>query len=233
MKKIIPILCVLTLVLAGTSSGQKQSVCLNTAFSGPVYVFFKAITKEIFEKEGFDVTIQHPPAERALQMANSGVDDGDGPRIGGLGSKYPNLLQIPEKIIDVDFTAFSKQNIYISGWESLKPYRVGFLIGWKILEDNIVEAKSIHKVAEAETLFRLLASGRIDVAVINRVDGLAIIRTLKLEGISPLNPPLAQREMFLYLHKKHEHLVPRITADLRAMKADGRYGRILDTISEE
>jgi polar amino acid transport system substrate-binding protein len=40
-------------------------------------------------------------------------------------------------------------------------------------------------------------------------------------------------DMFLYLHKKHEALVPRLAQALRDMKADGSHARILAAAAAE
>lgn len=47
-------------------------------------------------------------------------------------------------------------------------------------------------------------------------------------GITHAEPPLAEHEMFLYVHKRHEPLVPEIAEALRAMKANGSYTEILN-----
>ena len=39
--------------------------------------------------------------------------------------------------------------------------------------------------------------------------------------------------MYLYLHRRHEALVPRIAQALREMKSDGSYNRILATVGAE
>jgi len=49
----------------------------------------------------------------------------------------------------------------------------------------------------------------------------------ELEDIYHLEPPLASREMYLYLNKKHEHLVEKVAEALRSMKEDGRYDQIV------
>ena len=36
--------------------------------------------------------------------------------------------------------------------------------------------------------------------------------------------------MYLYLHKKHQALVPKLTQAIRDLKADGSYNRILSAI---
>jgi len=48
------------------------------------------------------------PAERAMINVNSGESDGELPRIAGLSNKYTNIVQIPEKLLDYSFVAFSQ-----------------------------------------------------------------------------------------------------------------------------
>ena len=225
-RNLLSVIILLTLTAPGFA--QQHTLRLNTAFSGPVRAIFEGVVKEVCARNNLKVKVQAPSAERALQQANSGADDGDGPRIAGLSEIYANLIQVPEKVVDVEFSAFSKKDIQIKDWESLKPYRVGILIGWKILEANIVGTKSLRKVKDAKTLFKLLENDRIQVAVINKVDGQAIIRRENLKNIKLITPPLAVREMFLYLHKKHKDLVPQIAASLKELKDEGAYQQISD-----
>jgi polar amino acid transport system substrate-binding protein len=226
------LLCLALLTLCLPTSllfAQEKEIKLNTAFVPPVRTIFESLMKEAFKRNDLVVVVQAPPAERALQQANDGTDDGDGPRIAGLSAKYPNLIQVSEKVIDTEFVAFTRSvKFEPNGWESVKPYRVGIVTGWKILEDNLAGAKSLEKVANAETLFKLLANDRIDVAVIGKLDGMSAIKQLDLKDITALSPPLAVKEMYLYLNKKHEALASRIDASLKEMKADGTYQKIFD-----
>lgn len=208
---------------------QENPIRLNTAFAPPVRTIFESVMKEAFKRNGLDVVVQAPPAERALQQANDGADDGDGPRIEGLSAKYPNLVMVPEKVIDTEFVAFTKSAKFEpTNWDSVKPYRVGVVTGWKILETNLAGSKSLEKVADAEALFRLLANDRIDVAVIGKLDGMSAIKKMNLTGITALSPPLVVKPMYLYLNKKHEDLVPKIDSALKQMKSDGTFKKIFD-----
>jgi len=54
-------------------------------------------------------------------------------------------------------SGFSRDPDLPSGeWSDLKPYRVGILIGWKILETNIAGTRSLRKVDDMENLFGML-----------------------------------------------------------------------------
>lgn len=231
MKKTASFLVLSLFLAAPAVRAQPADLTLNTAFSGLVRQIFEAVMTEACNRLGMTVTFQSPTAERALRQANDGRDDGDGPRIAGLSQKYPNLIQVPGKIVDVEFSGFAKDPEIPSGdWADLAPYRVGILIGWKILENNIVGTRALRRVDTIDQLFRMLEGGRIDVAVINRVDGEVYIRDRNLSGVQVLEPPYAKREMFLYLHKKHEARVSDVADVLEAMKADGTYRRIVQSI---
>jgi polar amino acid transport system substrate-binding protein len=60
-----------------------------------------------------------------------------------------------------------------------------------------------------------------------------MVRSLGFKGIVQLSPALKDVDMYLYLHKKHEALVPRLAKALRDMKADGTYNRIMSSIKAD
>lgn len=187
------------------------------------------VIKEAFKRIGIiDVSIENLPAERSLINANKGLTGGEFIRIAGLDNVYPNLIQVPEKIIDFEFVGFSKNiDIKTTGWESLKPYSIGIITGWKILENNVVGTAHRTDVEDPCQLFRLLSLDRAGIVIFEKLEGIGMIKTLGLQGIKILEPPLAKKEMFLYLHKKHKKLVPMVAAALKEMKNDGTYENIL------
>lgn len=192
--------------------------------------FQDLIIKEMFKRIGHEVKIVHMPSERALANANEGIDDGDFVRISGIEKKYPNLVMVPEKVCDFEFAAFTKnRSITISTWESLKPYNVGIITGWKILEANVVGTRSLTKTRNDEALFDLLQNDRADLVLFDRIQGMAVIKKRQLTGIRILEPLLAKKEMYLYLNRRHALLVPKLAAALQGMKRDGTWQRIIKT----
>jgi len=85
----------------------------------------------------------------------------------------------------------------------------------------------VNKVEQPEQLFRMLESGRIDLALYTLADGVALARGMGLATIQPVRPTLKDVDMYLYLNRKHADLVAPLAAALRAMKADGSYDRLL------
>jgi polar amino acid transport system substrate-binding protein len=225
------IFCLISFIPTVNSAAQ-PSLTLTT-FAGPPLSnndqtgFYDLVLKEAFHRAGVAIDISQLPAERSLINANDGITDGDFVRIAGLDSVYPNLLRIPEKIADFEFVGFSR-NVSIStpGWKSLQPYDVAIVRGWKILEKNIVGSRSLVRTKDQRLLFTLLEKNRADIVVYSRFEGYGIISQLGMKGVHVLEPPLAVREMFLYLNRKHQALVPVIANHLKEMKRDGTYAAI-------
>ncbi len=219
------------LLISGPALGQ-QTLVINAATGPPLTNeartgFLDVLATEALRRIGVGLEIIRLPAERALINANAGIDDGDLIRIAGLEKAYPNLVRVPEKMMDMNFVAFTKHvEIQTDGWQALKPYSIGIIKGWKILENNIPGAATLTLAEDAEQLFRLLEKDRVDLVLYSRWMGLARITRHNLRGVRVLTPPLVTKEMFMYLHKKHKPLVPKIAAALREIKAEGTYQRL-------
>ncbi|OQX19844.1 MAG: hypothetical protein BWK76_03310 [Desulfobulbaceae bacterium A2] len=223
---------IVLLVASGALGGDLPRLTVATADGVPLSTpegtgFHDQVVREACQRIGVQLDIIHLPAERALLNANDGFEEGVYVRVEGMEASYPNLRMVPEKIGDYEFVAFGKQSsAQLNGWDSLRDYHVAIITGWKILERNIVASKSLTKVKDASLLFRALVDDKVDLVVYNRLDGYGTIKELGLQGIHALDPPFATREMFLYVHKSREALVPQLAAALRAMKDDGSYAAI-------
>ncbi len=217
-----------------TRAATRPTLRLSTAFGPPIFSadgsgYFNRLIGEAAARIGYAVEIDAPPAERALVNANAGIVDGDGPRIHDLAEigAYPNLMRVPLPLIFVDFVAFSRNSaIDVHGWSSLQPHNVGIVRGWKVLEQNITGTRSLVRTKTVALLFGLLRDNRIDVAVIDRLSGLATARAMDIADIRVSQEPLVRRPMYLHLHNRHASLVEPLAAALAAMKADGTFNQI-------
>lgn len=221
----------LALLLAPPAPGP---LVINTAFSPPVSApdqsgVFDRVVHEAFRRVGREVHVQQLSAQRGLVNANAGIDDGDGPRVGGLTElgTFPGLVQVPESILNVEFVPFTRsQKVVVGGWDDLASYDVGYIRGWKILERSVKRARSVTRVRTVALLMGLLARDRADVVIVGRLIGEAAARRAGLVDVHPAGPPLLTREMYLYLNRRHETLVAPLADALRAMKADGTFDRL-------
>lgn len=189
--------------------------------------FLDLVAAEAFRRAGLHLKMVRVSPERALLNANAGIEDGVSARIAGLEKSYPNLVRIPEKVLDFPFVAFARQTkLTKASWEALTPVSVGYIQGWKIFERSLKPGTAVTVVDSAEQLFTMLDKNRIDVALYERWLGLALVKKMGLKNIRVVEPALVDREMFIYLNKRYADKVPAITAALRALKADGSYTKI-------
>lgn len=220
----------LTLALPGAFAAERPVLVLNDPTDPPFTTadrsgFLDVVAGEAFRRVGVELRLVKLPAERGLINANAGIEDGDLARIAGLEKQYPNLLRVPEKLLDVEFTAFSKDASIPSNWEAIRRRSVGHIKGWKIYEQHMAGAERVTTADDPAQLFRLIELDRVEVALYMRWMGLALVQQQGLKGVRPIEPPLATREMFIYLHKRHAQLAPRLADALRALKRDGFYQR--------
>lgn len=231
---IIFVLCFVFII----SAQAEQTLVINTAYSAPLTSpdhsgALDQLYKELGKRLGIKIEIQALPAERSLVNANTGVDDGDVSRVMGMEKIYPDLIRVPEAVMHFELVAFSrKANFKVLNAESFKPYSVGIVTGWKILEKTIVDTKSMDKVENADQLFSLLDKDRIDVAVYEKLQGLMTIQKMGIRNINILEPSYITGDWYLYLNKKHEAQIPEIANAIKAMKDDGTHKRIFDAALE-
>jgi len=226
------LLAALALILCVSSGwAAEPRVLVLTDSNDPPYTntertgFLDVVATEAVRRAGLELQIVKVPAERALMLANAGVDDGDMSRIAGLETQYPNLIRVPEKLVDRQYVAFSKDASIGASLDAIRGRTVGLIRGWKIFERAMDGAQHVIKVDDAEQLFRLLQLGRIDVALYERAMGQEYIMTHGMKSVRVLDPSLYVREMFIYLHQSNAERVPALAAALRAMKRDGFYRR--------
>lgn len=211
---------------------QPVALTLSTGNTPLDRKVLEEVSAEAFRRIGLAVKIVSQPSERSLQEANQGSVDGEGLRVEGLDSQFPQLVRVPESFVGISFVAFARDPSVrlTAGWADLPRYRVAFVHGWKMFEANAIGAKVVQRVDKAEQLFLMLAAGRTDLALYTLADGQAMVRSMGLDRIQAVSPSLKDVDMYLYLHRRHEALVPKLVRALRDMKADGTHARIVAAV---
>ncbi|NVE01607.1 transporter substrate-binding domain-containing protein [Massilia sp. BJB1822] len=214
----------------GASKPMRVSTLLET---DPATDIAEQVLREAYRRMGMNLDVVRLPAERALVSANDGMMDGELYRKIGIERDYPNLMIVPVPLLTYEIVIFTLGTSFVvNGWESLRPFTIGFIRGIKIVEQN-TQGMHIEPVATMMQALQKMTMGRTDVVVGNRVSGLAMAKTLKLADIRVLQPPLATFPVFHYLHKKHEALIPKLSAVLQQMQKDKVIERIQKTILGE
>jgi hypothetical protein len=163
------------------NAAHSGTIVLSTPLGPPLSLkdqkgFIDKLVADALKRNGHTLKVSHLPAERALINANMGIDDADLHRIAGLSKKYPNLIQTPEKTFTMEFVAFSrKADFPTTDWNSLKPYGIGIIGGWKILEKHVPADTDLIKVKNPQQLFSLLKNNRVDIILFGKWQGLSYI----------------------------------------------------------
>ena len=187
--------------------------------------FLDLLARDVFGRIGIDARLVVLPGERGLINANQGIEDGDMFRTPGFESEYQNLVRVPEKLMDFDFVAVSlKPEVQVRQWSDLSKYSVAYSTGRKIFERNAAVAREVTTVRELRQLYALLASGRVDVILHDRWQGLWLARGAGLD-VRVQEPALARLQMFIYLHRRHQARVAPLTAALAEARRDGSWQR--------
>jgi len=184
---------------------------------------------EAYERIGITAEINLVPAKRSLIMSNSGLSDGEVVRIKGTEKKYTNLVPIRPKICTTEVRVYVKQGkeFEVTGWESLRPYKIGIMRGHLYAVKGTQGMDAIQGNSN-EALFGMLDKGRVDVVIAQVPDALHAISHLKLQGIVGLEPTIMSMPMYHFLHKKNSALVPEIERALDEMISEGRLTEIND-----
>jgi len=190
--------------------------------------YMERLLTEAYQQIGVKVDYIQYPAKRALYASNLGETDGEMARIEGVDKEFQNLLMTDVTISSIEIVVFTKnEKILVDGWQSLKPYSIAIPRGIRVIE-NGTAGMEVSAFNTTEKILELVSMGRYDVAVLTRIDGLGYAKKLNITNLTILEPPIAKVDLYHYLHKKHENLLPKINSSLLELKESGRMKVIRD-----
>lgn len=223
MKTTIISAILVPMILAVSGAAYAGHIVITTlADKDTVSMMAEQVMVQAYGRLGLSMELEYLPGERALQTANAGQVDGELMRMQGIEHAYPNLIRVPVVISQAEQVVFTKgKHFPIQGWQSLVPYKMGYIRGVKAIEANLVPGTRTIPVRTYKEEFRQLDAGITDAVVEVRSVGMVAIKELGLKGIDVLEPPLIKVPLYHYLHRKNQHLVGDLTAVLEQMDRDG------------
>ncbi|GAB6051268.1 hypothetical protein JCM17960_00880 [Magnetospira thiophila] len=217
-----------------TPVSASETLILNTGIRDPFTTgeqngFIDRLIQQAFLRMGKEATVSvYQKSAKALENANLGIDDGAALRIKGLEETYPNLVRVPEKLMDNQFVIYGlNKPVTAQNWADLDGLNIAYIKGWQVFQNNLKDHKTTTLARNPQHLFDLLISGQVDYILYERWQGLWRARQF---GITlTTNPqPLVETEMFVYMHKKHRATIEPLAQALAKMKQDGTYQAIFD-----
>ncbi len=183
------------------------------------------VLRRAYQKIGIQIELLELPGKRGLMSSEAGIPDGVAFRTREIEKKYINLKRIDVAVsIDEMYLFVRRGNEFpIKGWENIsKEIIVGYQRGVKFAEKNTAKYEiNTQPVGSPDQLFQMLATERVGAIIAGSAMGFKINKEHDLQEIVRLVPPIQTSELYHYLHKKHAHLVPKITAVLKGMEASG------------
>ena len=184
------------------------------------------VVREAYRRIGLQASADIRPNERAIVSAETGDTDGDTIRMAGVEARYPDLVRVPEPVLSFDTVAFTAGMVIpIRGWESLRPYSVCVVRGFKLAERGS-EGMNREVVSGNEAALRMLRAGHCQVAVLGEAIWL-LIDQMKLGPLRALDPAIEVVPLYHYVNIRHAALVPKLAGALKAMRKDGTIASIL------
>lgn len=233
-RTLLKLLCLNCVPITSAMAQEVATMQISTLLEiDPATTIAERVLHEAYRRLGMKMVVHKVPGERSLFSADHGQVDGELYRKLGMERDYPNLRIVPVPLMTYEIVIFTLGTTFvINGWESLRPFTIGYVKGIKIIEQNTLGMK-LEPTATMRQAFLKMGLGRSDIVVANRNSGLAILKEMKIDDVKVLEPPLATFPVFHYLHKKHEALVPKLTLVLQQMQKDKTIEKIQKSVMAE
>ncbi len=216
-----------------SSLGAQERLVLSRIEGDFIEVYVEKILSEAYRRIGIQVEYKQFPPKRSLLTSNQGLTDGEMIRIKGIEKEFPNLLMVASPVTSIEIVVFTKNQIFrVNGWQSLKPYRIAIVRGILVVEIGTKNMNTFSFNTMGKAL-HLVGLEKYDITILPRIDGLGHLKQLNIPNIEILEPPVARVDLYHYLHKRHEKLIPVITESLRIMNQDGTVKSMRDQFITE
>jgi polar amino acid transport system substrate-binding protein len=223
-------LTVTLLLSAACAAHGLEPIRIATAHS---YIVVNGISllRQAYGRLGMEIEEVDIPSERGLRMSNEGLLDGEVARVEGLEQTYPNLIRVPVAVLATSVEAIAiDPSIRVSKWEDLRRYSLCIPHGIKAIELPTA-GMNAYTVNSGQQIIKMLKVKHCQVGVIASATW-ADYEDLDWSGIRPVGR-LGSFPLYHYLHKRHADLVPRLSAVLKQMRAEGVIAKIQKTTDDE
>jgi len=182
----------------------------------------------MYRRIGYEIHESRLPARRSLRESDAGESDGEVMRAVELEKRFPDLIRVPEPLIEHDIVAFTAGNpaLLANGWSDLRGHTVCARMGILLVEDKLQDVPNvrIEMAEESEQVFRMLKAGRCDYAVLPRAAWIEA-QQAGIGGLTEASPVLLHFTAYHFVNRRRAMLVPHLAAVLRQLRAEGFIAR--------
>ncbi|WDE07439.1 transporter substrate-binding domain-containing protein [Thalassomonas viridans] len=231
--------CLLGFLLIITVSAQATAIADSYEFASIEYLseqeLGRIVLPQIYQSLGIDITITPLPADRAQYVATSGKKDGEIMRIWTYGDENSTTIRVPTPYYYLETMPFvlKQGDIDISKAQDLENYSLVKVRGVKHTNNITAGLNRVYEVNSSEVMFKLLSSGKVDVALTNTLDGNLALERLGYKNIVAMDKPLAVLPLYHYVHEKHQALVPVIDQAIQRLKSSGELQKLIEKAEKQ
>ncbi|WP_125784631.1 hypothetical protein [Pseudoalteromonas rubra] len=187
------------------SLGQQQIIAMFSAIYAPL---------------GIQPEFEFLPSERGLQLVNDAELDAEAGRVDLIGARYDNLIAVPVPLSELRLMLLCTDPQYCDlAHETDLAIIAGNLITVWFCEQRQLNCNPVQNDISA---YQALSRGRV--SRILATDKYAL-GSLCESGLSTLYSKAASARTFTiyhYVHKKHQALVPKLSAQIKAISQSGQ-----------
>lgn len=169
------------------------------------------------------------PAVRAEHLVKSARKDGEIMRIWSYGEEHSGLIRVKTPYYELKTMAFMLRDsqIHIKHKADLAHYTLAKIKGVKHT-NNITEGLTqLYDVFDTQSMFKLLAAGKVDVVLTNSLDGLINLRGMENEAQVISSDALARLPLYLYLQPQHKTLADKINREIIRLTRSGELASMI------
>lgn len=226
----------LTLLLLTTInnswSSESESYRFATHCQRPITTIVNELYTEVFNRMGKQFELVVMPGRRVVQKVNRGIFDGDAVQkanFKNMGDRNTrNYVLVKEPVLEAKLVMLTQKETDVANpsWKAVNQGNAAFLRGSKHIKTKVKQPLPADSIKQ---MMSLLINGRVHSAVMFSSMALSYLNQhpeLK-EKVVVHTSALEEFQLHSFLHHKHRHLAPKLSAALKQAKADGTYSRIM------
>lgn len=195
-------------------------IVISTTKGDLLHEVNKLLLEEIYRRASIEMIYTTLPPIRSSVMSSTGEVDGELLRVYDYGTLFPSLIRIPTPYTFVELTCFyTDDSLACETWDDLIGYSIGKVRGIKIIDYNIKPGSKVVEVNSSIQLFKMLKSGRIDIAITSNIEGKIREKELKLQNLK--SSVIETYPLFHYLHESNREIIPIIDNVIKKMQESG------------
>ena len=190
--------------------------------TNPLIVISEAVLTRLYADVGQPMRFIDLPARRAGKLLANGEMDANVHRASDYLAATPGVVAVATPLSHVVLRAYTRDPaLSLGGWADLARQRVAHLRG--VVRVEQLMPAGVHRVeaGSLKELWRLLASGTADVAILSELAGSPAQKTAGVPGLRRLDIVLDEHTVHHVLAARHAALALKLNAALLRLQASG------------